>query len=159
MINKKPEGYKDLLAYKKAAELQELNLQLTDLFPRAFAWLKEQMDKSGRSGTKNIIEGWKRNTTPEYFTFLGYSIAAIEELKDDAADIAKGLYQPLMNLKGVMGETGEKGRAVMGEEEKGLERVSNPIVPINPLPPFSPSSSPLSPSSPSVPFPLSPLTP
>ncbi len=99
MLNRKPEGYKDLLAYQKAAELQELTLKLTALFPAKFNWLKEQMDKSGRSGTKNIIEGWKRNTTPEYFTFLGYSIAAIEELKDDCADIAKGLYPPLFPFK------------------------------------------------------------
>ena len=95
MIGRKPEGYKDLLAYQKAAALQEENLKLTILFPKKFSWLKEQMDKSGRSGTKNIIEGWKRNSTSEYFTFLGFSIAAIEELKDDCADIAKGLYPEL----------------------------------------------------------------
>lgn len=121
-----PEGYKKLLAYQKAAEIQEFNLSLTDLFPQSFAWLKEQMDKSGRSGTKNIIEGWKRNTTREYYDFLGYSIAAIEELKDDGFDIAKGLYKPLLGIMGLWkGINGNKG-------SKGLDPVS-PFTPFLPL--------------------------
>src|SRR3989338_5407227 len=114
MISRKPEGYKDLLAYRKAAEVQEMTLSLTNLFPRTknMLNLKDQMDRSGRSGTKNIIEGWKRNTTKEYFDFLGFSIGALEELKDDCADIAKGLYRELRTIRelweprGGMGETG-----------------------------------------------------
>jgi hypothetical protein len=57
----------------------------------------------GRSGSKNIVEGWKRNATKEYFDFLGFSIGAVEELKDDAADIATGVYPQLLGVKGVMG--------------------------------------------------------
>ena len=112
MIARKPEGYKELLAYQKAAEVQEMTLRLTNLFPKAknMFSLKDQMDRSARSGTKNIIEGWKRNTTGEYFHFLGYAIGSIEELKDDAADIAKGLYKELMGVKGVW-ERKEIGRA------------------------------------------------
>lgn len=129
---KDPEGYKKLLVYKKAAEVQELNLQLTDLFPKSLSWLKEQMDKSGRSGTKNIIEGWKRNTTAEYYTFLGYSIAAIEELKDDCFDIAKGLYKPLMEIPGLWkGSKGDKGSNVDA-------LVSSPIPPLSPFTPIKP---------------------
>src|SRR3989338_3184815 len=107
MISRKPEGYKDLLAYWKTADVQEMTLELTNLFPRAknMMNLKDQMDRSGRSGTKNIIEGWKRNTPKEYFDFLGFSIGALEELKDDAADVAKGLYVELMGLMGVTGLT------------------------------------------------------
>lgn len=119
MINRKPEGYKELLAYQKAAELQEETLKLVALFPKTKTMvdLADQMARSGRSGTKNIIEGWKRNTTKEYFQFLGFSIGAIEELKDDAADIAKGLYRELMGIKGIMGEKGEKGSEEKGEEK------------------------------------------
>lgn len=105
MIQRKPEGYKQLLAYKKAVGVQEMTLKLTNLFPRTknMLSLKDQMDRSARSGTKNIIEGWKRNTTGEYFHFLGYSIGSVEELKDDCADIAKGLYRELMGVRGLMG--------------------------------------------------------
>lgn len=105
MIQRQPEGYKKLLAYQKAVGVQEMTLQLTNLFPKTknMLSLKDQMDRSARSGTKNIIEGWKRNTTGEYFHFLGYAIGSIEELKDDCADIAKGLYRELMGVKGLMG--------------------------------------------------------
>ncbi len=109
MISRKPEGYKDLLVYKKAAEIQSLTLKLTDLFPKTktLLSLKDQMDRSARSGTKNIIEGWKRNTTREYFQFLGFSIGSLEELKDDCKDISLGLYRELMGVRGVMGKIGE----------------------------------------------------
>src|SRR3989338_5046749 len=118
MIDRKPEGYKDLLVYQKAAELQRLTLELTNLFPRKKnMWsLKDQMDRSARSGTKNIIEGWHRNTTGEYFHFLGYAIGSLEELKDDAADICKGLYKELMGVE-INGRKGGKG----------------PVAPISPL--------------------------
>jgi hypothetical protein len=106
MINHNPEGYRNLLAYQKASELQiftnsfVLNLPKT----KTFFDLADQMSRSGRSGSKNIVEGWKRNTTKEYFTFLGFSIGAVEELKDDAADIVTGVYPGLMGVKGVMSE-------------------------------------------------------
>jgi hypothetical protein len=64
------------------------------------------MSRSARSGTKNIVEGFKRNTTKEYFDFLGFSIGSIEELKDDSADIAIGVYKGLMGIKGIMGSKG-----------------------------------------------------
>ncbi len=150
MINRKPEGYKELLAYQKAAALQAATFELTRQFPKTktLIALADQMDRSARSGTKNIIEGWKRNTTREYFQFLGFSIGSTEEVKDDAADIAKGLYRELMTIrelwvprgemgvrggmggKGEMGGMGEKGvrgekgvmggRGIMGERGSGM---------------------------------------
>lgn len=148
MIHRKPEGYKDLLAYQKAAEVQEMTLRLTNLFPKIknMMNLKDQMDRSARSGTKNIIEGWKRNTTNEYFTFLGFSIGALEELKDDCADIAKGLYRELMAIaglwvpKGGRGETGIMGKvkAKNKNETAGVPPAPNPLTPISPLNPIFP---------------------
>ena len=145
MIQRKPEGYKDLLAYRKTADVQEMTLELTNLFPRAknMLNLKDQMDRSGRSGTKNIIEGWKRNTTNEYFTFLGFSIGALEELKDDYADIAKGLYRKLMrikrlwNPKGEMGETGTMGQQTTNQTQQPILSPAS-VLPLNPFPPFTP---------------------
>jgi four helix bundle protein len=112
MQKRNPEGYRKLLAYQKASELQVFTNQFVANLPKTktFFDLADQMSRSGRSGSKNIVEGWKRNTTKEYFDFLGFSIGAVEELKDDAADIATGVYPNLMGLKGRMGEMG-----VMGE--------------------------------------------
>lgn len=100
------------MAYQKAREPQVftnnfvLNLPQT----KTFFDLADQMARSGRSGSKNIVEGWKRNTTKEYFDFLGFSIGAVEELKDDAADVVTGVYPQLLGQKGIMGnERVERG--------------------------------------------------
>ena len=47
MINRKPEGYKELLAYQKAAELQAATFELTRLFPKTktLVALADQMDR------------------------------------------------------------------------------------------------------------------
>lgn len=105
MLTKDPEGYRKLLAYKKASELQIFTNQFVLNLPKTktFFDLADQMARSGRSGSKNIVEGWKRNTTKEYFDFLGFSIGAVEELKDDAADIVIGVYPNLMGVRGIMG--------------------------------------------------------
>ncbi len=154
MFKKDPEGYRKLLAYQKAAELQIYTNKIVANFPKTktFIDLADQMSRSGRSGSKNIVEGWKRNTTKEYFDFLGFSIGAIEELKDDAADVATGVYPALLGIKGVMGEKGSMGqKGVMGDkrverEERGLiGQKGNPLHPL-------PSSAPLTHFHPSVPL-------
>ncbi len=110
MLNRDPEGYKKLLAYKKAKLLHADTAEIVSYFPKTKTYfdLADQMARSGRSGNKNIVEGWKRNTTKEYFDFLGFSIGAVEELKDDAEDVVLGVYPELMPLKKVMGEMGIK---------------------------------------------------
>ncbi len=110
MQQKSPEGYRNLLAYKKAQELQYFTNNFVNFLPKTktFFDLADQMARSGRSGGKNIVEGWKRNSTKEHFEFLGFSIGAVEELKDDAADIVCGVYPSLIGVKGIMGEKGIK---------------------------------------------------
>jgi hypothetical protein len=118
MIGRKPEGYKDLLAYKKAQEVKILTESLVACFPKTKTLidLADQMSRSGRSLVKNITEGWMRNTTKEYFQFLGFSIGSNSELMEDAADIVTGVYSGLRGIKGIMGEGGIMGR----EELDGL---------------------------------------
>ena len=62
------------------------------------------MDRSARSVKQNIVEGWKRNGTREYYDFLGFSLGANAELEEDCDDIVKGRYE--MGGKGIMGERG-----------------------------------------------------
>ncbi len=123
MLNKNPEGYKKLLAYTKAKALHRDTLELASHFPRTktYADLADQMARSGRSGNKNIVEGWKRNTTKEYFDFLGFSIGAVEELRDDAEDIILGVYPELNPIIGVMGQKGiEMGKERVKRGQKGI---------------------------------------
>lgn len=113
-------GYRNLLAYKKAEELQFACSELTHRFPRmkTLIALADQMDRSARSVKQNIVEGWKRNSSKEYYEFLGFSIGANTELEEDCNDIWKGMYPELLKEKGVMGERGGKGYAEMGDIEK-----------------------------------------
>ena len=105
-----PYGYRNLLVYKKAEELQIACSGLTHLFPKTktLIALADQMDRSARSTKQNITEGWKRNTTNEYYQFLGFAIASNAELEEDCTDIWKGIYPELMGLRGIMGEKGER---------------------------------------------------
>ncbi|MEI7621573.1 MAG: four helix bundle protein [Candidatus Moraniibacteriota bacterium] len=122
---KDPYGFRKLLAFQKAEQVQVCCGQLTRLFPktRTLLSLADQMDRSARSGKQNIVEGWKRNTTKEYYDFLGFSIGAIAELEEDCNDVWKGFYADLMGLKGVMGERGEMGKIEREEKEEmgGME--------------------------------------
>lgn len=45
--------------------------------------LRAQLDDAARSVVANIEEGYKRPTTKEYLSFLGYSQASLEEVKGD----------------------------------------------------------------------------
>lgn len=123
-----PYGYRELLAYKKAERLQLDCATLTHVFPRTktLIALADQMDRSARSVKQNIVEGWKRNTSQEYYEFLGFSMGANTELEEDCTDIWKGMYPELLKERGIMGERGGKGNQGEGERggrgEKGAER-------------------------------------
>lgn len=110
---KSPDGYKHLLVYKKSEELLAETLRFTSAFPKdkTGVGLADQMDRSVRSVKANIVEGWKRNATHEYYTFLGYSIASNAELLEDYLDICLGRYE----AKGIKGENGRNGQAEKGE--------------------------------------------
>ncbi|OHA91164.1 MAG: hypothetical protein A2758_01660 [Candidatus Zambryskibacteria bacterium RIFCSPHIGHO2_01_FULL_49_18] len=58
-----PYGYRNLLVYKKADELQSLCAEFTNTFPGredTLIKLADQMNRSARSTKQNITEGWKR---------------------------------------------------------------------------------------------------
>jgi len=109
--SRQPYGFKNLLAFKKAEELQKECSLLTSPFPplKTLYALSDQMNRSARSTKQNIVEGWKRNSTQEYYDFLGFSIGALTELEEDCNDIWNGIYPELMGVMGVMGVMGERG--------------------------------------------------
>ena len=103
-----PYGYKNLLVYKKAEELQKACAPFTSPFShfphsKTLVALADQMDRSARSVKQNIVEGWKRNSTKEYYDFLGFSLGANAELEEDCNDIINGVYKGLTGLMGEMG--------------------------------------------------------
>ena len=126
-----PYGYKNLLVYKKAEELQSACASFTSYFPpfshssrsKTLSALADQMDRSARSVKQNIVEGWKRNSTKEYHEFLGFSLGANAELEEDCNDIIKGVYA----------EMGLKGLGKWDKGEEGEERGA----PSSHFPPFS----------------------
>ena len=110
--HRKPYCYRELLVWKKAEDLQKRTQRLTRFFPKTKTLVDraDQMNRSARSGKQNIAEGWKRNTTKEYFDFLGFSLAAVAELEEDCDDIISGIFPELEGIKGVVGERGEMGQ-------------------------------------------------
>ena|SRR3989338_3434475 len=113
-VSENPYGYRELLVYKKAEEMQKACAEFTNGFVegakrekgggglKTILALQDQMDRSARSVKQNIVEGWKRNGTQEYHQFLGFSLGANAELEEDCNDIVKGFY------KGIEREKGEK---------------------------------------------------
>ena len=103
--SRNPYGYRALLVYQKADTLQSLCATLISHFShsKTLVALADQMNRSARSTKQNITEGWKRNSTKEYYEFLGYALASNAELEEDCTDIYKGHYRELMGEKGVMG--------------------------------------------------------
>lgn len=83
---KDPNGYQYLGVWQNTALLRVLARKFTLTLPLSESRLKKQMDDSARSVKRNIEEGWKRPTTSEYLTFLGYSQASLEEIKGDVRD-------------------------------------------------------------------------
>ena len=133
------------MVYKKAEELQWDCVGLTHQFPRTktLVALADQMDRSARSVKQNIVEGWKRNSSKEYYDFLGFSMGANSELEEDCDDIWKGMYPELVGLKGIMGERGGTGkmeeREVGGTGHRSSVRMDIESLPFYPLDPHLPA--------------------
>lgn len=125
-----PYGYRNLLVYKKAEELQSALADFVSHFPpsKTLLSLSDQMERSARSTKQNITEGWKRNSTNEYYQFLGFAVASNAELEEDFTDICKGLYE----------SKGLKGVYKREEREKWVKWDDLESIPFYPLPLFIP---------------------
>lgn len=76
-------GYVHLIAWSNASLLRILIKKFTSTLPSIERRLKMQLDDAARSVIANIEEGYRRPTTIEYLTFLGYSQASLVEVKGD----------------------------------------------------------------------------
>lgn len=76
-------GYIHLIAWSNASLLRILIKKFTSTLPNIERRLKMQLDDAARSVIANIEEGYRRPTTMEYLTFLGYSQASLVEVKGD----------------------------------------------------------------------------
>ena len=76
-------GYRFLVQWTNAVLLRILVRRFTATLPRSEYRTKTQLDDAGRSIVSNIEEGFKRPTTSEYLTFLGYSQGSLEEIHGD----------------------------------------------------------------------------
>ncbi|MBI2052502.1 MAG: four helix bundle protein [Candidatus Sungbacteria bacterium] len=120
-------GYRNLLVYNKAEELQLALADFVSHFPhsKTLLSLSDQMERSARSTKQNIVEGWKRNSTNEYYQFLGYAVASNAELEADFTDITKGIY----GGKGLKGVEIRGIKGMKGDEMGELEKI--PFYPLN----------------------------
>lgn len=76
-------GYIHLIAWSNASLLRILVKKFTSTLPLIERRLKMQLDDAARSVIANIEEGYRRPTTMEYLTFLGFSQASLVEVKGD----------------------------------------------------------------------------
>ncbi|MDO9027436.1 MAG: four helix bundle protein [Candidatus Roizmanbacteria bacterium] len=133
-----PEGYQRLGVWQNAALLRVLIRVFTKgCLPRSEYRLKAQLDDAARSVKRNIEEGWKRPTTKEYLTFLGYSQASLEEVKGDIRDAKTDGFLPSQPLSTLKDTLGINLRVIKGTDVKGEPTNQNHpyFIPLNTLNP------------------------
>jgi four helix bundle protein len=80
---KTPQGYRFLVQYSNLVLFRILIRKVTQTLPLSEYRMKAQLDDAARSAVANFEEGWKRSTTGEYLTFLGYTQGSLEEARGD----------------------------------------------------------------------------
>jgi len=119
---KKPDGYEELLVYRRAVELQDFVYKVTEKFPLNERRRREHMRDSARSVKQNIVEGWKRETTRQYVDFLSYCFGSLGELKEDGKDCLKlGLITKEEGFEELAKRCGEED-FLLGRLKSALER-------------------------------------
>lgn len=126
-----PKGFQYLGVWQNSALLRVLVRVFTKGLPRSEYRLKVQMDDEARSVKRNIEEGWKRPTTSEYLTFLGYSQASLEELRGDVRDCrVDGFLKSIPGLS--LKDKGFDLRVFKGPDKSKLQTYGEPTVSTHP---------------------------
>lgn len=85
---KKP-GYQNLLVYKLAVIIFDLNSEFCSLYIEKKSRTFDQMIQAGRSGKQNIVEGSLEKSLKSYIKLLGVSRASYGELLEDFTDFLR----------------------------------------------------------------------
>ena len=134
-----PEGYKYLAPWTNAVLLRFLIRKFTETLPRPEHRTKTQLDDAARSVVSNIEEGYKRPSTKEYLSFLGFSQGSLEEIKG----LLKQVYQDRFLQSRPGSSLADLGIDL--KEVKGLLKDSKGEIPLEVLyPPLASLKSPLS---------------
>ena len=86
---KNPLGYRQLRTWQQANEILELTDAFIKTLPKSNP-ARSHMDRSARSVVRNIEEGFRRTSTGEYISFLGFAAGSNEELLGDFRYCLKG---------------------------------------------------------------------
>ncbi|MBM3356426.1 MAG: four helix bundle protein [Betaproteobacteria bacterium] len=76
------QSHRDLIAWQEAMNLVEAVYRVTSIFPKEEAFgLIAQMRRAAISIPSNIAEGAARNSSREFFQYLGVATASMAELE------------------------------------------------------------------------------
>jgi four helix bundle protein len=77
-----PSGYRDLMAWQEAMKLAVMVYRITARYPREEIYgLTAQARKAAASVPSNIAEGAARNSSREFYQFLGISAGSLAEVE------------------------------------------------------------------------------
>lgn len=132
-------GYIHLITWSNASLLRILIKKFTSILPSIERRLKMQLDDAARSVIANIEEGYRRPTTIEYLTFLGYSQASLVEVKGDIQrcrqdNILKSIPNSNLLSLGILLTDWHTALKRSVADTKGIYRnlkESNPLSPLN----------------------------
>jgi four helix bundle suffix protein len=88
-------GYKNLLVYKLAVIVFDLNDKFCSFYVEKKSRTFDQMIQAGRSGKQNIVEGSLEKSLKSYIKLLGVSRASFGELLEDFTDFLRLRKLPL----------------------------------------------------------------
>ena len=88
-------GYKNLLVYKLAVIIFDLNHEFCSLYIDKRSRTFDQMIQADRSGKQNIVEGSLEKSLKSYIKLLGVSRASYGELLEDFTDFLRLKKLPL----------------------------------------------------------------
>ena len=133
-----PTGYRYLVPWSNAVLLRYFIRMLTESLPKSEYRRKAQLDDAGRSVVRNIEEGYKRATTPEYTDFIGYSQGSLEEVKGDIRELTEDGFlksKPGSTLAEIGFDLGGFNAALKGNKGsyRKLKDVKTEYTPINVL--------------------------
>lgn len=130
---KKKAGYEYLLAYKITVPIYDYTVVFCRRWIEKRSRTHDQMVQAARSGTQNIVEGWKEQGTKGYIKLAGVSRASLEELLNDYFSFARQHRFPIWRKEKAIREIGEIG-AIWGIIKK------HPVLPDHPNFPDLPDS-------------------